>query len=124
MTQRAALSGIRVLDMSRILAGPWVGQMLADLGATVVKVERPGTGDDTRAWGPPWTQHASAYYECLNRGKFGITLDFDDPADLARARELARRADVVVQNFRPGSLERFGLDYSAVRADNPGVVYC
>ena len=120
----APLEGLLVADFSRVLAGPLATMTLADLGATVIKVERPGAGDDTRAWGPPWTAHASAYYECLNRSKYGITLDFADDADLARARELARRADVVVQNFKPGGLARFGLDYDSVRATNAAVVYC
>lgn len=118
------LDGILVADFSRVLAGPLATMTLADLGATVVKVERPGAGDDTRAWGPPWTEHASAYYECLNRGKYGITLDLNDAADLRRARALAERADVFVQNFRPGSLTRYGLDAAALRAANPRLVYC
>src|ERR1700760_357778 len=101
----APLDGLLVADFSRVLAGPMATMTLADLGATVVKVERPGAGDDTRTWGPPWTTHASSYYECLNRGKYGITLDLGDATDLVRAQELARRADVLVQNFRPGSLD-------------------
>lgn len=118
------LDGILVADFSRVLAGPLATMTLADLGATVVKVERPDAGDDTRAWGPPWTEHASAYYECLNRAKYGITLDLNDPADLRRSRELANRADVFVQNFRPGSLARYGLDPATLRAANPRLVYC
>jgi formyl-CoA transferase len=124
MPSAAPLDGLLVADFSRVLAGPLATMTLADLGATVVKVERPGTGDDTRTWGPPWTAHASAYFECLNRSKWGITLDLADPEDARRARELARRADVLVQNFRPGGLERYGLDYATVQAANPGIVYC
>jgi crotonobetainyl-CoA:carnitine CoA-transferase CaiB-like acyl-CoA transferase len=120
----APLAGVLVADFSRVLAGPLATMTLADLGATVVKVERPGAGDETRSWGPPWTAHASSYYECLNRGKLGITLDLDDATDLRRARELAARADVLVQNFRPGSLARYGLDAESVRGANPRLVYC
>jgi formyl-CoA transferase len=124
VTHTPPLSGLLVADFSRVLAGPLATMTLADLGATVIKVERPGTGDDTRAWGPPWTAHASSYFESLNRSKWGVTLDFADPVDVRRARELARRADVLVQNFRPGGLERYGLDFDSVRATNPRVVYC
>jgi formyl-CoA transferase len=120
----APLDGLLVADFSRVLAGPLATMTLADLGATVVKVERPGTGDESRAWGPPWTSRASAYYEALNRSKYSVALDFTEAADLARAVELARRADVLVQNFRAGDLARYGLDYDSVAAANPGVVYC
>ena len=118
------LGGLLVADFSRVLAGPLATMTLADLGATVVKVERPGVGDESRAWGPPWTSRASAYYEALNRSKYSVALDFTDAADLARAAELARRADVLVQNFRAGDLARYGLDYDSVAAVNPRVVYC
>jgi formyl-CoA transferase len=113
-----------VADFSRVLAGPLATSLLADLGARVIKVERPGTGDDTRSWGPPWTEHASAYFESANRSKESIALDLADPADLALAQELARRADVVVENFREGTLARRGLDHETVRRHNPRVVYC
>jgi formyl-CoA transferase len=116
------LSGLLVADFSRVLAGPLATMTLADLGATVVKVERPGSGDDTRTWGPPWTQTSSAYFDCVNRGKLGVTLDLADEADRARAHELARRADVVVHNLR--GIERYGLDYDTVADGNPRVVYC
>jgi crotonobetainyl-CoA:carnitine CoA-transferase CaiB-like acyl-CoA transferase len=116
------LSGLLVADFSRVLAGPLATMTLADLGATVVKVERPGTGDETRAWGPPWTPTSSAYFDCVNRSKLGITLDLAAPDDRAAALELARRADVVVHNLL--GIERFGLDYASVAAGNPGVVYC
>ena len=119
------LDGILVADFSRVLAGPLATAMLADLGARVIKVERPGAGDDTRAWGPPWTaENSASYFESANRGKESIVLDLADPGDLELARELARRADVFVENFRPGALDRFGLDYERVSAGNPGVVYC
>ena len=124
MSTSLPLDGVLVADFSRVLAGPLATMTLADLGATVVKVERPGTGDDTRAWGPPWTTRATSYFECVNRSKRSVTLDLTNDADRAAARELARRADVVVENFRAGVLDRHGLGYDAVRADNPGVVYC
>ena len=95
----APLEGLLVADFSRVLAGPFATMYLADLGATVVKVERPGSGDDTRAWGPPWTEHTSSYFESVNRSKLGLTLDLADPADQAMARELARRADILVENL-------------------------
>lgn len=121
----APLDGLLVADFSRVLAGPLATMTLADLGATVVKVERPGPGDESRSWGPPWTPDgSSAYFASLNRSKYSVALDLADPASLARAVELARRADVVVENFRPGDLERYGLDYSAVAAVNPRAVYC
>ena len=116
------LDGLLVADFSRVLAGPLATMTLADLGATVVKVERPGVGDETRSWGPPWTDGSSAYYDCVNRTKFGVRLDLADPGDRADAVELARRADVVVHNLR--GLDRYGLDYAAVAAANPRVVYC
>jgi formyl-CoA transferase len=120
----APLTGLLVADFSRVLAGPLATMTLADLGATVVKVERPGVGDESRAWGPPWTARSSAYYEALNRSKYSVALDLTDSSDLARAVELARRADVFVQNFRTGDLARYGLDYDSVTAINPRVVYC
>jgi formyl-CoA transferase len=127
----APLGGLLVADFSRVLAGPFATMYLADLGATVVKVERPGTGDDTRAWGPPWTAHTSSYFESVNRSKLGVTLDLADPADLALAHELAGRADVVVENFKTGTMARLGLGFEQVRDGdpaagrpaNPGVVY-
>ncbi|WP_037354879.1 CaiB/BaiF CoA transferase family protein [Amycolatopsis orientalis] len=118
------LDGVVVADFSRVLAGPLACVNLADLGATVIKVERPGAGDDTRGWGPPWTAHSSSYFECANRSKQSVVLDLGDPDDLVLARELARRADVLVENFRSGALGRRGLDYESVRVGNPGIVYC
>jgi crotonobetainyl-CoA:carnitine CoA-transferase CaiB-like acyl-CoA transferase len=119
---RGPLSGLLVADFSRVLAGPYATMLLADLGAEVVKVEGPG-GDDTRTWQPPVRDGISTYYLGVNRNKRSIALDLKDPADAALARELARRADVVVENFKPGGLSRFGLDHSSVAATNPGVVY-
>lgn len=117
------LEGVLVADFSRVLAGPYATMLLADLGATVIKVERPGGGDDTRSWGPPWTARGSSYFESLNRSKRSVALDLSDPADRAAAVELARRADVLVENFRPGALAKYGLDYDGVAAINPGLVY-
>lgn len=118
------LDGILVADFSRVLAGPLATMTLADLGARVVKVERPGTGDETRSWGPPFTATSTTYFESVNRGKESVALDLRDPDDLALARELARRADVVIENFLPGTMDRLGLGYDSVRATNPRVVYC
>ncbi|MDR7303228.1 CaiB/BaiF CoA transferase family protein [Haloactinomyces albus] len=123
MARTLPLDGVLVADFSRVLAGPYATMLLADLGATVIKVERPGRGDDTRAWGPPWTAHSSSYFESINRGKRSVTLDFADPQDRAAAVELARRADVLVENYRPGSLARYGLDYESLRDINPGLLY-
>jgi crotonobetainyl-CoA:carnitine CoA-transferase CaiB-like acyl-CoA transferase len=116
------LAGLLVADFSRILAGPYATMLLADLGADVIKVESPG-GDDTRTWQPPVRDGVSTYYLSVNRNKRSIALDLRDEGDLAVAHELARRADVFVENFKPGGLARFGLDYDAVSAGNPGVVY-
>jgi len=113
-----------IADFSRVLAGPYATMLLADLGAHVVKVERPETGDDTRAWGPPFADATATYFLGVNRNKQSIALDFTAPEDAALARELVRRADVVVENFLPGTLERHGLGYDQVRELNPGVVYC
>jgi crotonobetainyl-CoA:carnitine CoA-transferase CaiB-like acyl-CoA transferase len=116
------LSGLLVADFSRILAGPYATMLLADLGAEVVKVEAPG-GDDTRSWQPPVRDGISTYYLAVNRNKRSIALDLKDPDDLTVAQELARRADVLVENFRPGGLARFGLDYATVATGNPGLIY-
>ena len=123
MTSAAPLTGILVADFSRVLAGPLAAATLADLGATVIKVERPGVGDDTRSWGPPWTASSSSYYECANRTKKSVELDLSDPEDRRLAVELARRADVLIENFRDGTLDRKGLGYEQVASVNPGVVY-
>ena len=120
----APLDGVVVADFSRVLAGPYATMLLADLGATVIKVERPEVGDDTRAWGPPWTEESSSYFESVNRSKLSVVLDLSDPADLAVARSLAAKADVVIENFRAGTMGRYGLDHASVAAGNPGVVYC
>jgi len=116
------LAGLLVADFSRVLAGPYATMLLADLGAEVIKVESP-QGDETRTWTPPARGETSTYYLSINRGKRSIVLDLRDEADAELGRELARRADVVIQNFKPGGLERFGLDYPSVRTANPGVVY-
>jgi crotonobetainyl-CoA:carnitine CoA-transferase CaiB-like acyl-CoA transferase len=121
-TAAGPLAGLLVADFSRILAGPYASMLLADMGAEVIKVESPG-GDDTRTWVPPMRADVSTYYLAINRNKRSVALDFKDPADLALACELAARADVVIENFRPGGLARFGLDYDTVAAQNPGVVY-
>jgi len=117
------LSGLLVADFSRVLAGPYCTMLLADLGADVIKVESPG-GDDTRQWMPPVTEDGrSTYYLAINRNKRSVALNLKDQGDLAAAQELARRADVFVQNFKPGGLARYGLDYDSVSATNPGVVW-
>jgi crotonobetainyl-CoA:carnitine CoA-transferase CaiB-like acyl-CoA transferase len=119
-----SLDGILVADFSRVLAGPLATMLLGDLGADVVKVEHP-SGDDTRRWGPPWAADGEAsYYLGLNRNKRSVALDLKQPGDRAAAADLARRADVLIENFRPGVMERFGLDEPSLRSANPGVVYC
>ncbi|WP_027946586.1 CaiB/BaiF CoA transferase family protein [Amycolatopsis taiwanensis] len=119
------LDNLRVLDFSRILAGPFATMQLADLGATVTKIERPGRGDDTRSWGPPHDERGQAtYFQSVNRNKNSLVLDLTDEHDRARARQLATEADVVVENFRPGLMAEFGLDYDQLRPGNPGLVYC
>jgi crotonobetainyl-CoA:carnitine CoA-transferase CaiB-like acyl-CoA transferase len=120
-----ALDNLRVLDLSRVLAGPFATMLLGDLGAAVTKVERPGTGDDTRAWGPPYDQTGEAtYFLSVNRNKRSVALDLKEPADVRRARALAAEADVLVENFRPGLMERLGLGHETLRAANPALVYC
>src|SRR5688572_12672067 len=128
---RGPLTGIRVLDMSRVLAGPWAGQIFADLGAEVIKVERPGKGDDTRGWGPPFLKDKSgaetsesAYFMSTNRGKKSITLDIALPEGQRIARELAQHSDVLLENYKVGDLARYGLDYAALSELNPRLVYC
>jgi len=124
-----ALAGIRVVDLSRILAGPWCTQNLADLGAEVLKIERPLHGDDTRQWGPPYMENAasgermSAYYSCCNRGKKSLSVDFSTPEGACAVRELAQTADVFVENYKVGSLAKYGLDYASLRDLNPRLVY-
>ncbi len=125
------LDGVRVLDLSRILAGPWATQVLADFGADVIKVERPGVGDDTRTWGPPYLQDAdgkdtteSAYYLCANRGKRSVAIDFTAAAGQQLIQQLLTRCDVVVENYKVGGLKKYGLDFASVHALNPKLVYC
>jgi crotonobetainyl-CoA:carnitine CoA-transferase CaiB-like acyl-CoA transferase len=118
------LDGVLVADFSRVLAGPLAAMTLGDLGADVIKVERPDGGDDTRAWGPPWRDGESTYFLGLNRNKRSVALDLGDAGDLELARELARRADVLIESFRPGLMARWGLDGDALRERNPGLVTC
>jgi crotonobetainyl-CoA:carnitine CoA-transferase CaiB-like acyl-CoA transferase len=124
------LAGLRVLELARILAGPWAGQILADLGADVVKVERKGTGDDTRGWGPPFVEAAdgnhlgAAYFHATNRGKRSIELDFESEDGRRIVKKLAARSDVLIENFKVGGLAKFGLDYASLSKDNPRLIYC
>ena len=125
----APLAGIRVVELARILAGPWMGQTLADLGADVIKVEAP-EGDETRRWGPPFVHGAdgaqadAAYFHCCNRGKRSVIADFRSPRDLDLVRRLIDRSDIVIENFKTGALQKFGLDYASVRPRNPRLIYC
>ena len=126
-----ALHGVKVLDLSRVLAGPWATQMLGDLGADVVKVERPGVGDDTRAWGPPWVNEGespgadlSAYFTCANRNKRSVAIDLSSADGQALVRQLAARADVLVENFKVGGLTQYGLDHASLSQVNRGLIYC
>ena len=132
-TPATPLAGLRVLELARILAGPWAGQLMADLGASVLKVERKGAGDDTREWGPPFVASApesglpnldAAYFHACNRGKRSFAANFADPADLAVIRRLATAADVVIENFKPGALRKFGLDAQSLRAAKPSLIVC
>ena len=124
------LAGLRVLELARILAGPWAGQILADLGADVIKVERTGVGDDTRGWGPPFVPAAAgghlgaAYFHGTNRGKRSIELDFESEDDRRIVRKLAARSDVLLENFKVGNLAKFGLDYASLAPENPRLIYC
>ncbi|MCE8026230.1 CaiB/BaiF CoA transferase family protein [Billgrantia aerodenitrificans] len=125
------LTGLRVLDLSRVMAGPWCTQILADMGAEVIKVERPVSGDDTRHWGPPWLKdrdgnetRESAYYLSANRGKHSVTVDMSRPEGQALIRQLAAESDILVENFKSGGLARKGLDYATLEAINPGLIYC
>ena len=126
-----ALEGIRVLDLSRVLAGPWCGQILADLGAEVIKVERPKTGDDTRLWGPPWMKNnqgedtrEAAYYQSANRNKLSVAIDISTAEGQELVRALAADSDVVIENYKAGSLKKYGLDYDSLNTINPKLVYC
>ena len=123
-----ALSGIRVLDLSRVLAGPWATQMLGDLGAEIIKVEQPCKGDDTRSWGPPWhgdgDQALSGYYLSTNRNKQSVTIDMAKPAGQQLIRDLAAQSDVLVENFKLGGLAKYGLDYDSLKTTNPRLIYC
>jgi crotonobetainyl-CoA:carnitine CoA-transferase CaiB-like acyl-CoA transferase len=127
----AALDGIKVLDLSRVLAGPWCTQLLADMGATVIKVERPSEGDDTRHWGPPWrdssldpTTKWATYFMSANRGKQSVAIDIAKPEGAALVRALAKQADIFVENFKVGGLAKYRLDYNSLRSENPRLIYC
>jgi len=126
----APLHGIRVIELARVLAGPWAGQMLADLGADVIKVENPNGGDDTRAWGPPFVESvngdnlSAAYYHSTNRGKRSVAVDFSTPEGQEIVRDLVKDADVIIENFKLGGLKKYGLDYESLKAINPKLVYC
>jgi len=125
------LSHVKVLDLSRVMAGPWASQLLADLGADVIKVERPGAGDDTRSWGPPFLKNAdgtdskdAGYFLAVNRGKRSLTLSLDKPEGQRIVRQLAARSDILLENYKVGTLKRFGLDYEPLKKENPGLIYC
>jgi crotonobetainyl-CoA:carnitine CoA-transferase CaiB-like acyl-CoA transferase len=127
----APLAHIRVLDLSRVLAGPWAAQFLADMGAEVIKIEKPGEGDDTRGWGPPFVREPSAgdpgisaYFLCANRGKKSVTVDMAVPEGQDLIRKIAAKSDVIIENFKVGGLAKYGLDYASIKAINPGIVYC
>ena len=131
ITNPGSLSRIKVLDLSRILAGPWAGQLLGDYGADVIKVERPGVGDDTRSWGPPYVKDAhggdttdAAYFLCANRNKRSVTIDFTRLEGQRLIRELAAQSDVLIENFKVGGLRAYGLDYTSLSEDHPGLIYC
>ncbi|RST52442.1 CaiB/BaiF CoA transferase family protein [Variovorax sp. DXTD-1] len=131
MAKPAALDGIKVLDLSRVLAGPWCTQILADLGADVIKIERPGVGDDTRTWGPPFIKDANgndtdqaSYFTACNRNKRSVTVDMATPDGQALLKQMAAQADIVVENFKTGGLEQYGLDHKSLRAANPRLIYC
>ena len=124
------LTGIRVLDLTRVLAGPWATQMLADFGAEVIKIEKPGEGDDTRGWGPPFVENAdgsagdAAYFQSANRGKQSVCIDMAKPEGQDLIRQLAAKSDVVVENFKVGGLKKYGLDYESLKPGNPRLIYC
>src|ERR1700710_2573545 len=124
MTQ-APLAGVRVLELARILAGPWAGQLLADLGAEVIKVERPGGGDDTRGWGPPFAADGrAAYFHGCHRGKSSLSIDLESTAGQEQVRALARDADILIENFKVGGLAGYGLDHASLAVVNPRLIYC
>src|SRR4051812_40340736 len=118
------LEGITIVDLTRVLSGPYCTMLLADMGARVIKIEQPGKGDDTRAWGPPFLEGESAYFLSINRNKESVTLDFKHPDGRAALGRLIARADAVVENFRPGTLQKLGLDYESLARQHPRLVYC
>ncbi|MGB0382239.1 MAG: CaiB/BaiF CoA transferase family protein, partial [Alphaproteobacteria bacterium] len=126
MTHEMALEGLTVLDLSRVLAGPWCTQTLADLGAEVIKVEKPGQGDDTRGWGPPFLDGTTdaAYFTCCNRNKHSVAIDFSTKEGSELVRKLAKNADILVENYKLGGLKKYGLDYASLAKENPALIYC
>ena len=124
------LTGLRVLDLTRVLAGPWATQVLADFGAEVIKIEKPGEGDDTRGWGPPFITNAdgtrgdAAYFLSANRGKWSVAIDMASPEGQSLIRDLAARSDIVIENFKVGGLKKYGLDYDSLKALKPDIIYC
>ncbi len=124
MTSSGPLAGITVLDLTRVLSGPYCTMLLGDMGARVIKIEQPGRGDDTRAWGPPFVAGESTYFLSINRNKESVTLDFKTPRGREILDQLVARADVLVENFRPGTLRRIGLDYESLRDTYPRLIYC
>jgi len=123
-TEAAPLEGLTVLDFTRVLSGPYCTMLLADMGARVIKLEHPGRGDDTRAWGPPFVQGESAYFLSINRNKESLTLDLKNPSARPVLESLLERTDVIVENFRPGTMDRLGLSYEVLAAKYPRVIYC
>lgn len=124
MTALRSLSGIRVLDMTRVLAGPYASMIMGDLGAEVLKIERPQTGDDTRSWGPPFKGKESAYFLAVNRNKKSLTIDIKKSLGADLIRQLATKSDVLIENYLPGKLATYGLDYASLKKLNPSLVYC
>ena len=122
--RRRLLEGIRVLDLSRIIAGPFCSQILGDMGADVIKVEQPGSGDETRTWGPPFANGEAVYFFCVNRNKRSVTINLKDPRGQGILRELVKRSDILLENFKPGTLTKLGLDYEMLRQENPRLIYC
>jgi crotonobetainyl-CoA:carnitine CoA-transferase CaiB-like acyl-CoA transferase len=125
-----ALTGLRALDLTRVLAGPWASQMLADFGAEVIKIEKPGEGDDTRGWGPPFVKNAdgsdgdAAYFQSANRGKQSVCIDFTKPEGVSLIKTLAAKSDILIENYKVGGLAKYGLDYESLRTENPRLIYC
>ena len=124
MNQKTSLHGLRVIDFTRVVAGPYSTSILGDLGAEIIKIERPGTGDDSRGWGPPFIGEVSSYFLGLNRNRRSVAIDLQTPEGVEIARKLIAGADVVVESFRPGVMDRLGLGYEALKKTQPGLIYC